>query len=235
VARTRRINVTDPDSRTLKNRHRFIWGYNAQAAVTADQIVVAAEVTTAARDSVVFETMIAAAEENLADTGADRVETFVADTGYWSIPNATIDIDADVLITPMPLTGRITDPDDQRLARRRQVIQRLDRGEITVTAAASEMGVSTTTVRKLLRNHRAGRSDPIEVRQTMVERLATEYGAAAYAKRKTTVETVFGTVKANLGFRRFSRRGLDATSSEWRLVCTVHNLLKIHRQRLAAT
>ncbi len=153
-ARTRRINVTDPDSRTLKDRRRFIWGYNAQAAVTEDQIVVAAEVTTAARDSVVFETMIAAAEENLADTGADRVETFVADTGYWSIPNATIDIDADVLITPMPLTGGITDPDDQRLARRRQVIQRLDRGEITVTAAASEMGVSTTTVRKLLRNHR---------------------------------------------------------------------------------
>ncbi len=69
----------------------------------------------------------------------------------------------------------------------------------------------------------------------MVERLATEAGAAAYAKRKTTVETVFGNVKANLGFRRFSRRGLTATSSEWRLVCTVHNLLKIHRHRLAAT
>jgi hypothetical protein len=69
----------------------------------------------------------------------------------------------------------------------------------------------------------------------MVERLATEHGTAAYAKRKTTVETVFGNIKANLGFRRFSNRGLDATSSEWRLVCTVHNLLKIHRQQLAAT
>jgi hypothetical protein len=30
-------------------------------------------------------------------------------------------------------------------------------------------------------------------------------------------------------------RGLDATSSEWQLVCTVHNLLKIHRHQLAAT
>jgi len=105
AARTRRINVTDPDSRTLKDRRRFIWGYNAQAAVTEDQIVVAAQVTTVARDSVVFETMVVATEENLVDTGADPVETFVADTGYWSIPNATLDIDADVLITPMPLTG----------------------------------------------------------------------------------------------------------------------------------
>ena len=55
------------------------------------------------------------------------------------------------------------------------------------------------------------------------------------AESKTTVETVFGNVKANLGFRRFTRRGLDATSSEWRLICTVHNLLKIHRHQLAAT
>ena len=97
------------------------------------------------------------------------------------------------------------------------------------------MGVSTTTARKLLRNHRAGRPGLIEVRQAMVERLATDKGVAIYAKRKTTVETVFGNIKTNLGFRRLSRRGPDATSSEWRLVCTIHNLLKIHRQRLAAT
>ena len=234
AARTRRINVTDPDSRTLKDRRRFIWGYNAQAAVTQDQIVVAAEVTTVARDSVVFETMVVATEENLVDTGAERVETFVADTSYWSIPNATLDIDADVLITPMPLTGGITDPDDPRLAQRREVIERLDGGEVTVAAAAAEMGVSTTTARKLLRNHRAGRPDSVEVRQAMVERLATEHGAAVYAKRQTTAETVFGNIEANLGFRRFSNGGLGATTSERRLVCTVHNLLKIHRKRFAA-
>ena len=233
-ARTRKVNVTDPDSRTIKDGRRFVWGYNAQAAVTEDQIVVAAEVTNAARDSVVFTEMVAATERNLADTGADPVETIVADTGYWSIDNATLDIDADVLITPMPLTGGITDPNDPRFARRRHVIERLDQGEITLKTAAAEMEMSTTTARKLLRHHRSGRPDPVEVRRAMTERLATEHGAAAYAKRKTTVETVFGNIKANLGFRRFSRRGLDATSSEWRLVCTVHNLLKIHRHRLAA-
>jgi transposase len=234
-ARTRKINVTDPDSRTIKDGRRFVQGYNAQAAVTEDQIVVAAEVTNAARDSVIFPTMVVAAEQNLADNGADPPEVFVADTGYWSIGNATIDTDADVLITPMPATQGITDPDDPRIARRRHVIERLDRAEITVKTAAAEMGASTTTARKLLRNHRSGLPDPVEIRRAMVERLATERGAAAYAKRKTTVETVFGNIKANLGFRRFSRRGLDATSSEWRLVCTVHNLLKIHRQRLATT
>jgi len=234
-ARTRKINVTDPDSRTLKSGGRFIWGYNAQAAVTEDQIVVAAEVTTAARDSVMFAAMVAAVEQTLDDTDADQPGVFVADTGYWSIDNATLDVDADVLITPMPLTGAVTDPNDPRLTRRRQVLERLDRGELTFKAAAAETGVSTTTVRKLLRHYRAGHPDAVEVRQAMVDRLGTNDGAAAYAKRKTTVETVFGNVKANLRFRRFSRRGLDATTSEWRLMCTVHNLLKTHRHRLATS
>jgi hypothetical protein len=197
--------------------------------------VVAAEVTTAASDSVVFATMVDNAQGNLSDAGADPPGVFVADTGYWSIPNATLYIDAEVLITPMPMTGAITDPNDPRLARRKEVIESVDRAEITVTAAAGELGVSTTTIRKLLNKHRSGLPDSFQVRRDMVERLATETGAAAYAKRKTTVETVFGNIKANLGFRRFSRRGLDATSSEWRLVCTVHNLLKIHRSQLATT
>jgi len=234
-ARTRKINVTDPDSRVIKDGRRYVQGYNAQAAVTADQIVVAAEVTNAASDSVAFAPMAAAARQNLADNGADPPDVFIADTGYWSIPNATLNIDAEVLITPMPLTGTITDPDDPRLARRKEVIECLDRAETTVTAAATELGVSTTTIRKLLKKHRSGLPDSFQVRRDMVERLATDNGAAAYAKRKTTVETVFGNVKANLGFRCFSRRGLTATSSEWRLVCTAHNLLKIHRHQLATT
>jgi hypothetical protein len=50
--------------------------------------------------------MVVAAQDNLVGTGADRADTFVADTGYWSIPNATLDIDADALITPMARAKR---------------------------------------------------------------------------------------------------------------------------------
>ena len=113
-ARTRKINATDPDCRVIKDGRRYVQGYNAQAAVTTDQIVVAAEVTTAARDSVVFAAMVVATHNNLAEGGSQPVRTFVADTGYWSIDNATLDIDADILITPMPMTGGITDPNDLR-------------------------------------------------------------------------------------------------------------------------
>jgi transposase len=40
-----KINVTDPDSRNVKTSRGWVQGYNAQAVVTAEQIVIAAEVT----------------------------------------------------------------------------------------------------------------------------------------------------------------------------------------------
>lgn len=36
----RQANVSDPDSRMLRARNRFVQGYNAQAAVSEDQVVV---------------------------------------------------------------------------------------------------------------------------------------------------------------------------------------------------
>ena len=35
--------------------------------------------------------------------------------------------------------------------------------------------------------------------------------------------------KEVLGFRRFMRRGLEACSNEWKLMCMAHNLLKLWR------
>ena len=69
----------------------------------------------------------------------------------------------------------------------------------------------------------------------MLERLEAPDGRRDYALRKVTVEPVFGNIKANLRFRRISGRGLTLATSEWKLVCTVHNLLKVrnHRMRLA--
>lgn len=61
----------------------------------------------------------------------------------------------------------------------------------------------------------------------MTYRLKTTAGKAFYAKRKTTVEPVFGIIKEVMGFRRFLLRGLEAVKGEWRLVCLAFNLKRL--------
>lgn len=62
----------------------------------------------------------------------------------------------------------------------------------------------------------------------MAHRLQTLAGKAMYARRKSTVETVFGIIKAVLGFRQFHLRGLDAAEGEWNLVCMSWNLKRMY-------
>ena len=63
----------------------------------------------------------------------------------------------------------------------------------------------------------------------MRHRLQTEQGRALYARRKSTIEPVFGIIKAVMGFRQFLLRGIDAVSAEWDLVCIAYNIKKLHR------
>lgn len=63
---------------------------------------------------------------------------------------------------------------------------------------------------------------------TMKHRLKTLEGKKLYAKRKSTVETVFGIIKAVMGFRQFLLRGLESVSGEWNLVCIAYNLKRLH-------
>jgi len=68
----------------------------------------------------------------------------------------------------------------------------------------------------------------------MAYKLRTEIGQAIYRLRKCTVEPVIGIIKAVLGFRQFSLRGLDAADGEWALVCLAFNLKRMHTLALAA-
>ncbi len=61
----------------------------------------------------------------------------------------------------------------------------------------------------------------------MQEKLRTEAGRRIYAKRKQTVEPVFGIIKSVLGFRQFLLRGLEKVSGEWGLVRLAYNLKRL--------
>jgi len=66
-------------------------------------------------------------------------------------------------------------------------------------------------------------------RVAMARKLDSARGRRFYARRKAIVEPVFGQIREVRGFRRFSLRGLSDVISEWSIVTTAHNLLKLFR------
>ncbi|RKJ30695.1 hypothetical protein D7X33_41180, partial [Butyricicoccus sp. 1XD8-22] len=57
--------------------------------------------------------------------------------------------------------------------------------------------------------------------------LECEENAEIYSRRKTEVESVFGHIKGNRSFRRFSLRGLEKVHVEFGIVALAHNFLKV--------
>jgi hypothetical protein len=185
----RTINVTDPDSRNLKTPRGWVQGYNAQAVVTAEQIVIAAEISIESLDTANLHPMLTAAEEELHAAGvAEALGIVLADAGYWK--NSAIEALAGQGLQPLVA------PDADR--------------------------------RKEPRPGRRG-----GLYDFMRRVLASDHGTELYRQRQSTVEPVFGQIKANRGADRFLRRGRSAVRSEWRLLTATHNLVKLHRHQLA--
>jgi hypothetical protein len=81
---TGKINLTDLDSRNVKTRGGYLQGYNAQAAVTAGQIVIAAEISVSSPDFGLLGPVMDAALHELVAVGVtDTPHVLVPDTGYW--------------------------------------------------------------------------------------------------------------------------------------------------------
>lgn len=133
------------------------------------------------------------------------------------------------------MTKRYFGRDGQRITRSAEpesqewipVIERVAAGDISMRAARDQLGVSVTRVKAMLAHVRGEAVDPTIARNAMNDKLSQPENAAIYRKRSVSIEPVFGNIKANLGFRKFSLRGQAGVHSEWRLICTVHNLLKL--------
>jgi transposase len=80
-----KVNVTDPDSRPIPIGFGFVQGYNAQAAVNEQQIVLAAEITNTSTDFSQLDPMVTTTLDELERAGIDqRPEAVAADAGYWN-------------------------------------------------------------------------------------------------------------------------------------------------------
>lgn len=180
-----RVNITDCDSRSVKTRKGFIQGYNAQAAATGEQIIIAAEIIGNGVDYGLLEPVTEAAVSELAAAGIDgQIDVLLADAGYWA--SEQIENLAARGIQPL------VPPDGQNPKR----------------IGSNRKGPRYDFMRRVI---------------------SSDHGRALYSKRKHTIEPVFGQIKHNRQINRFQRRGITACQSEWRLIATTHNLLKLWR------
>jgi transposase len=185
------INLTDAESRIMPGHDGFIQGYNSQAAVDMDtMLIVAATVSQQTNDKQQVEPMLAEIEKLPDSLG--QPEALLADTGYFSGDN--VEACCGQQIEPLIALGR-------------------DSHHVPLAERLAPDAPQRDT------------DDPVE---KMAWYLKTKEGKARYAKRKSTVEPVFGIIKHVLGFRQFSLRGLEAVAGEWRLVTIAFNLKRMH-------
>jgi len=86
--RRAKANLTDLESRIMKTSNGYIQGYNAQAVVTSDQVIVAAEVTQQQNDVGQLHPMMNKASEELEAAGiTQKMRVMLADAGYYSEEN----------------------------------------------------------------------------------------------------------------------------------------------------
>ena len=66
-------------------------------------------------------------------------------------------------------------------------------------------------------------------KQKVKELLSAEAGIKMMKRRSHEVETVFGQIKGNMGFRRFRTTGNEGVSSEWGLLMMGYNMKNLYR------
>ena len=80
-----RANITDPDVRVMRNQKGYVAGYNGQAVVTADQVIVGAMLSQHPVDRTLLHPLLDQCRDQLAAAGiGPKLRTVLADSGYAS-------------------------------------------------------------------------------------------------------------------------------------------------------
>jgi transposase len=241
-------NLTDPDARLMKTRQGVRPAYNGQIAVDAKrQVIVAARLVEKENDTAQLIPLLEDVEANV----GRRPWITTADSGYSSLDNleylekrGLLALIPDVMFHIEKLgktkyyprsvfryneqLGVYVCPEGKTLTHSGSSLYNGDRldsyrcCESNCKQCPSKAKCTGGKARKVSRNERD------YLYSGMRDRLETRLGEKLYKERMSIVEPVFGDMKKNRHFNQFSLRGLKKTSTEFLIVCTVHNLMKIH-------
>jgi len=243
-----KVNMTDPDAAFMKTGDGIKTAYNAQAVVdSAQQVIVAADVTTEAADAQQLLPMIEQAEDNL----SEKITQCSADAGYSSGENlkALTERETDAYVPDREYQAQqrgktvgdfhkdsfVYDEqldcyicvEGQKLSfshlqqRKGREPLRIYRGRSCLRCRYYGICTSSKTGRSISRH-------PYEKQlREMRRKLDSDTGKAIYCQRKYVVEPPFGHIKSIMGFTSFSLRSGPKVKAEFKLVSIAHNLRKI--------
>jgi transposase len=238
------VSSSDSECRVMKTTSGLRPSYNVQATVdSANLVIVAADLTDSENDYGQLAGQLAQVEEN---TGC-RTDLSLADTGYGDERTfrELSSSGQEALIPPkeqpqqkdmnnlfasrcfLKIEGKdaLTCPAGRELTYRREVKNHGKRYLVYTAEGCRSCSFYGQCVKVSCKTGRSVQKSIVsEERERMTQRLRTREGKALYALRQQTVEPVFGNIKWNMGFTRFSLHGKEGAMSETWLMCMAHNL-----------
>lgn len=245
----------EPQARSMKTPNGPRMGYNAQAAGDdSSGVLLAAELTDEANDAHQLTPMIAMVEENVgrapsvtvADSGYNTLSEYgKAEAAgyevlvYTSSEGEDRDLDR-------PRDGRpeahefiydeqaksVTCPRQGTLFTRTGNPKRRKDSQSTVVQVFTCRNMECP-LRAACSKNKRGRVVEItnnhHLRARNMKRGKTPEGAKLLKRRKAIIEPVFGQIKHNEGFRKFTFMGLEKARTQWLFICAIHNLKKIFK------
>ena len=238
--------MTDEESKYMKHAggHGKHLSYNAQISVDKKGIILEADVVTkASEDGELLKDRVKGVEEST----KKKVKKVVADNGYYET-NAVKEIieGGRKCIVPKQETQE-KDKENFKYNKEKNtykceegkelkyVGKKNGRGKtFLVYAAKKEDCMSCSLIGQCYKGKglsKYGRRIMIYEDKKFMDsyRRILKRNKILYNKRKSIVEPVIGTIKSALRFRRFALRGLEKVKSEWNLITTVFNLMKIRK------
>ena len=255
-----RINLTEPESKLMKNGNgEYLQGFNAQI-ITSRQIICAADLVQSENDQSQLQPMITALEKELPE---NHEYTILGDAGYNKGGNLRWIDDKKNIDAYISMNDRKEDakPDLEKAVGRRAFEYDEDQDHfICPTGKFLDFQRTGTSNETEYAVYRADRNDcqrcdarhaclttsadkkggakiieddgTLVFRNAMKEKMSLEKSKRIYAERAIEPEPVWGQIKKNLGIRRFRMRSFASMKGEFLLIAIASNLSKLCRHRL---
>lgn len=259
-----KVSLLEPDARFMLKTDGL--GYNAQAAVdTESKMIVAADVTNQANDQGQFIPLQKQAENNLSP---DKKRAYTADAGYHNSKDLEQleQNNVDVLIAdpdPQSRSTRSEPTSADVIITEKRKIERTDfvyhqEGNYYECPGGDRLVKVKNKGKSTIYRARKCHSCPLAIyclgskknykqihrskREASVERMSVKLQSLMAKRRmyerRASSEPVFGNLKENLGFRRFSLCGIKPVKGEFTLMSIAHNInilyKRIEKRRLTA-